>query len=76
MDEKEMLEAQIKYADAYAKLQLAHPNIDWEAHRQGNDANRKMFALFSKAWGNDETHLFKAYWAFKQRILFHHDAQA
>jgi hypothetical protein len=68
--EAEWKEVQIVYANAAARLELAAPNIDHEARKDCEQAGRRLFALFSVDCAQAKW-LLPAYWAYKQRLLYH-----
>jgi hypothetical protein len=72
VDENEML----RYMCAYSNLTSIHPKVDWQAKRGCADANKRMFAAFSRSWTADEKLLSEAYGAFKRCLVYRHDDQA
>jgi hypothetical protein len=67
----EFNEAQIVYANATARMELAPPG-DEEAHNAAETANRRLFALFKKGWKKSDKLLFYCYREYKKRLCYHH----
>jgi hypothetical protein len=67
----EFHEAQIVYANANARMELAPP-ADGEASKAAETANRRLFALFKKGWKKGDKLLFYCYWEYKKRLCYHH----
>ena len=71
----EFNEAQIVFANANARMELAPPGDD-EATKAAEAANRRLLALFKKGWKKDEGLLFHCYREYKKRLCYHHKAEA
>jgi hypothetical protein len=67
----EFNEAQIVFANANARMELAPPGDD-EATKAAEAANRRLLALFKKGWKKDEGLLFHCYREYKKRLCYHH----
>jgi hypothetical protein len=67
----EFNEAQIVYANANARMELAPPG-DEEAYNAAETANRRLFALFKKGWKKSDKLLFYCYREYKKRLRYHH----
>ena len=67
----ELNEAQIVYANANARMELARPGDD-EANKAAEAANRRLLVLFRKGWTKDEGLLFYCYQEYKKRLCYHH----
>jgi hypothetical protein len=67
----EFNEAQIVYANANARMELAPPGDD-EANKAAEAANRRLLVLFRKGWTKDEGLLFYCYQEYKKRLCYHH----
>jgi hypothetical protein len=70
----EFSEAQIVFANANARVELAPPGDD-EATKAAEAANRRLLALFKKGWKKDEGLLFRCYQEYKKRLRYHHRAE-
>ncbi len=70
----EFNEAQIVFANANARMELAPPGDD-EANKAAEAANRRLLALFKKGWKKDEELLFYCYREYKKRLCYHHRAE-
>ena len=70
----EFNEAQIVFANANARMELAPPGDD-EANKAAAAANRRLLALFQKGWKKDETLLFRCYREYKKRLCYQHRAE-
>jgi len=71
----EFSEAQIVFANANARMELAPPGDD-EATKAAEAANRRLLALFKKGWKRDESLLFRCYREYKKRLCYHHRAES
>jgi hypothetical protein len=71
----EFNEAQIVFANANARMELAPPGDD-EANKAAEIANRRLLALFKKGWKRDESLLFHCYQEYKKRLCYHHRAES
>jgi hypothetical protein len=71
----EFNEAQIVFANANARMELAPPGDD-EANKAAEAASRHLLALFKKGWKKDEGLLFHCYREYKKRLCYHHKAEA
>jgi predicted protein tyrosine phosphatase len=69
--EAEFAEAQIVFANANARMELAPPGDD-EATKAAEAANRRLLVLFKKGWKRDEGMLFHCYREYKKRLCYHH----
>ena len=67
----EFNEAQIVFANANARMELAPPGDD-EANKAAEAANRRLLALFGKGWTNGDELLFCCYREYKKRLCYHH----
>jgi hypothetical protein len=67
----EFNEAQIVYANANARMELAPPG-DEEAYNAAETANRRLFALFKKGWKKSDKLLFDCYREYKKRLCYLH----
>ena len=67
----EFNEAQIVYANANARMELAPPG-DEEANNAAETANRRLFASFKKGWKKGDKLLFCCYREYKKRLCYHH----
>ena len=63
-------EAQITFADVTARM-CAAETTDPQLCREGEAANKRLFALFEQGWTAGDKLLFKAYWAYKVRLCTH-----
>jgi hypothetical protein len=70
----EFNEAQIVFANANARMELAPPGDD-EANKAAEAANRRLLALFKKGWKKDEGLLFHCYREYKKRLCYQHRAE-
>lgn len=70
----EFNEAQIVFANANARMELAPPGDD-EPTKEAEAANRRLLALFKKGWKRDESLLFRCYREYKKRLCYHHRAE-
>ena len=70
----EFNEAQIVFANANARMELAPPGDD-EANKAAEAANRRLLALFRKGWTRDDKLLFRCYQEYKKRLCYHHRAE-
>lgn len=70
----EFNEAQIVFADANARMELA-PLEDDEANKAAEAANRRLFALFEKGWKNGDKLLFHCYREYKKRLCYQRKAE-
>jgi len=70
----EFNEAQIVFANANARMEIAPPG-DNEANKAAEAANRRLFALFRKCWKKDEGLLFRCYQEYKKRLCYNHRAE-
>jgi hypothetical protein len=66
----EFNEAQIVFANANARMELAPPGDD-EANKAAEAANRRLFALFEKGWTRGDKLLFRCYREYKKRLCYH-----
>ena len=81
--EAEFNEAQIVFANANARMELAPPGDDEvtkaaeaaEANKATEAANRRLFALFENGWKKGEGLLFHCYREYKKRLCYHHRAE-
>lgn len=71
----EFNEAQIVFANANARMELAPPGDD-EPTKAAEAANRRLLALFKKGWNGDESLLFRCYREYKKRLCYHHGAES
>jgi predicted protein tyrosine phosphatase len=71
----EFNEAQIVFANANARMELASPGDD-EANKAAEAANRRLLALFEKGWKRDDKLLFHCYREYKKRLCYHHRAES
>ena len=71
----EFNEAQIVYANANARIELAPP-VDDEANKAAGAANRRLLALFRRGWRSDDKLLFHCYREYKKRLCYHHRAES
>ena len=71
----EFNEAQIVFANANARMELAPPGDD-EANKEAEAANRRLLALFRQGWKKDEGLLFRCYQEYKKRLCYHHRADS
>lgn len=71
----EFNEAQIVFANANARMELAPPGDD-EANKEADAANRRLLALFRQGWKKDEGLLFHCYREYKKRLCYHHRADS
>jgi hypothetical protein len=62
-------EAQIVFANANARMELAPPGDD-EASKAAEAANRRLFALFDRGWKKGEGLLFRCYQEYKKRLCY------
>jgi hypothetical protein len=67
----EFNEAQIVYANANARMELASA-ADEEAYNAAETANRRLFALFKKGWTKGDKLLFYCYREYKKRLCYRH----
>jgi len=67
-------EAQIVFANANARMELAPPGDD-EVNKAAEVANRRLFAPFEKGWKKNEGLLFHCYSEYKKRFCYHHRAE-
>lgn len=72
--EAEFNEAQIVFANANARMELAPPGDD-EVTKAAEAANRRLLLLFRKGWKKDEELLFHCYQEYKKRLCYHHWAE-
>jgi len=70
----EFNEAQIVFANANARMELAPPGDD-EANKAAEAANRRLLALFGKGWTRGDRLLFCCYREYKKRLCYHHRAE-
>src|SRR5262249_13705277 len=70
----EFNEAQIVFANANARMELAPPGDD-EATKAAEAANRHLLALFKKGWARGDKLLFHCYREYKKRLCYHHRAE-
>jgi len=70
----EFPEAQIVFANANAKMEMAPPGDD-ELTKAAEAANRRLLALFRKGWKKNEGLLFHCYREYKKRLYYHHRAE-
>jgi hypothetical protein len=70
----EFNEAQIVFANANARMELAAPGDD-DANKAAEAANRRLFALFKKGWTRGNKLLFDCYREYKKRLCYHHQAE-
>ena len=70
----EFNEAQIVFANASARMELAPPGDD-ETNKAAETANRRLFALFGRDWRKDDKLLFRCYAEYKKRLCYHHRAE-
>ena len=70
----EFNEAQIVFANANARMELAPPGDD-EATKAAEAANRRLLALFKKGWARGDKLLFHCYREYKKRLCYHHRAE-
>ncbi len=68
-------EAQIVFATANARMELAPPGDD-EATKAAEAANRRLLVLFRKGWRKNEPLLFHCYREYRKRLCYHHRAEA
>jgi hypothetical protein len=71
----EFNEAQIVFANANARMELAPPGDD-EANKEAEAANRRLLALFRQGWKKNERLLFRCYQEYKKRLCYHHRADS
>jgi hypothetical protein len=67
----EFNEAQIVFANANARMELAAPGDD-DANKAAEAANRRLLALFKKGWTSGDKLLFHCYREYKKRLCYHH----
>jgi hypothetical protein len=53
-----------------ASRETTRPPKEYEA------ANRRLFSLFEKGWKAEDRLLFRCYWEFKKRLVYHHRAES
>lgn len=70
----EFSEAQIVFANANARMELAPPGDD-EVTKAAEAGNRRLLVLFRKGWRKDEALLFHCYQEYKKRLCYHHRAE-
>jgi hypothetical protein len=70
----EFNEAQIVFANANARMELAPPGGD-DVNKAAEAANRRLLVLFRKGWRKDEGLLFHCYQEYKKRLCYHHRAE-
>ena len=70
----EFNEAQIVFANANARIELAPPGDD-EANKAAEAANRRLFALFRRGWSKGDKLLFHCYREYKKRLCYHPQAE-
>jgi len=70
----EFNEAQIVFANANARMELAPPGDD-EATKAAETANRRLLALFGEGWTKGDKLLFHCYREYKKRLCYHHRAE-
>ena len=73
-NEVELWQAQIAYTQMFAKMQTSEPGDD-EVTKEYEAANRRLRFLFAKGWKTDEGLLFRCYWEFTKRLVYHHRAE-
>ena len=71
----EFNEAQIVFANANARMELAPPGDD-EANKAAEGANRRLLALFRKGWTRGDKLLFHCYCEYKKRLCYHHRVES
>ena len=71
----EFSEAQIVFANANARMELAPPGDD-EINKAAEAANRRLLALFKKGWTRGDNLLFQCYCEYKKRLCYHHRADS
>ena len=71
----EFNEAQIVFANANARMELAPPGDD-ESNKAAEAANRRLLVLFRKGWRKDESLLFRCYQEYKKRLCYHHRVES
>jgi hypothetical protein len=69
--ELDLREAQTVIADVSARMMNAQ-TTDPQLCKQSEAANRRLFALFEQGWKGSNRTLFKAYYAYKLRLITHH----
>jgi hypothetical protein len=67
-------EAQIVFANANARMELAPPGND-EVNKEAEAANRRLLTLFKKGWKKGDALLFHCYREYKKRLCYHHRAE-
>jgi hypothetical protein len=74
---KETREALIELGTdiARAGMGTSKPGDD-EVTKLYEAANRRLFSLFEKAWKAEDRLLFRCYWEFKKRLVYHHRGKA
>lgn len=70
----EFNEAQIVFANANARMELAPPGDD-EATKAAEAANRRLLVLFRNDWTRGGKLLFRCYQEYKKRLCCHHRAE-
>ena len=71
----EFNEAQIVFANANARMELAPPGDD-EVNKAAEAANRRLLTLFKKGWSRGDKLLFHCYCEYKKRLCYHHGADS
>jgi hypothetical protein len=73
-NEIELWQAQIAYAQMFAKMGTSEPGDD-EVTKEYEAANRRLFSKFEKGWKAEDRLLFRCYWEFKKRLVYHNRAE-
>lgn len=71
----EFNEAQIVFANANTRMELAPPGDD-EANKSAEAANRRLLALFKKDWTRSDNLLFHCYREYKKRLCYQHRTES
>jgi len=74
-NEIELWQAQIAYAQMFAKMGTSEPGDD-EVTKEYEAANRRLFSQFEKGWKAEDRLLFRCYWEFKKRLVYHYRAES
>jgi hypothetical protein len=74
-NEVELWQAQIAYTQMFAKMGTSKPGDD-EVTKEYEAANRRLFSLFEKGWKAEDRLLFRCYWEFKKRLVYHHRVES
>jgi hypothetical protein len=73
-NEVELWQAQIAYTQMFAKMGASKPGDD-KVTKEYEAADKRLFSRFEKGCKTEDRLLFRCYWEFRKRLVYHHRAE-